>query len=117
MVIVPALDLSAGRVAAARDGTTALATRDDDALDRARSLVVDGARWLHVVDLDGARTGDYRNLGLIAAIARATGTPVQLGGSVSDPVLAREALAGRPGNLPGVTGARGLRVLGAIYPR
>ena len=31
--------------------------------------------------------------------------------------LAREALAGRPGNLPAVTGAAGLRVLGAIYPR
>ena len=31
--------------------------------------------------------------------------------------LAREALAGRPGNLPAVTGAKGLRVLGAIYPR
>lgn len=31
--------------------------------------------------------------------------------------LAREALGGRPGNLPAVTGARGLRVLGAIYPR
>ena len=30
--------------------------------------------------------------------------------------LARETLAGRPGNLPGVTGAKGLRVLGAIYP-
>ena len=31
--------------------------------------------------------------------------------------LAREALAGRPGNLPAVTGARGARVLGALYPR
>jgi len=31
--------------------------------------------------------------------------------------LAREALAGRPGNLPAVTGARGSRILGAIYPR
>ena len=31
--------------------------------------------------------------------------------------LAREALASRPGNLPAVTGARGPRVLGAIYPR
>jgi anhydro-N-acetylmuramic acid kinase len=31
--------------------------------------------------------------------------------------LAREALAGRPGNLPAVTGARGPRILGAIYPR
>jgi anhydro-N-acetylmuramic acid kinase len=31
--------------------------------------------------------------------------------------LARQTLAGRPGNLPAVTGARGPRVLGAIYPR
>jgi anhydro-N-acetylmuramic acid kinase len=31
--------------------------------------------------------------------------------------LARETIAGRPGNLPAATGARGLRVLGAIYPR
>jgi anhydro-N-acetylmuramic acid kinase len=31
--------------------------------------------------------------------------------------LAREALAGRPGNIPEVTGAAGPRVLGAIYPR
>ena len=31
--------------------------------------------------------------------------------------LARAAIAGHPGNLPEVTGARGLRVLGAIYPR
>jgi len=31
--------------------------------------------------------------------------------------LARETLAGRPGNLPAVTGARGPRVLGGIYPR
>ncbi|MCE7876825.1 MAG: anhydro-N-acetylmuramic acid kinase, partial [Betaproteobacteria bacterium PRO3] len=31
--------------------------------------------------------------------------------------LARETLAGRPGNLPAVTGARGLRVLGAVHPK
>jgi anhydro-N-acetylmuramic acid kinase len=31
--------------------------------------------------------------------------------------LAREALAGRPGNLPAVTGARGPRILGAVYAR
>ena len=31
--------------------------------------------------------------------------------------IAREAIAGRPGNLPAVTGAAGPRVLGAIYPR
>jgi anhydro-N-acetylmuramic acid kinase len=31
--------------------------------------------------------------------------------------LAREAIEGRPANLPAVTGAQGMRVLGAVYPR
>jgi anhydro-N-acetylmuramic acid kinase len=55
------------------------------------------------------------------------GTPVQSTGEYGlDPDfveamafawLAREALAGRPGNLPEVTGARGPRVLGTLFPR
>ncbi len=92
MIIVPALDLAHGRVASGREGVTALATLDDDPLDLARAQVAAGARALHVVDLDGARTGEYRNLALAAAIARAVRVPVQLGGSVSEPVVAREAL-------------------------
>ena len=93
MVIVPAIDLADGRVASGRDGLSATATLDDDPLDLARGLAAAGARMLHVVDLDGARTGRYRNLPLAAAIARAAAVPVQLGGSVSDPVIARQALA------------------------
>lgn len=47
----------------------------------------------------------------------AEGVPVEQVEALAFAWLAREALAGRPGNLPEVTGARGPRVLGAIYPR
>jgi len=45
------------------------------------------------------------------------GVPVDQVEALAFAWLAREALAGRPGNLPAVTGARGPRILGAIYPR
>lgn len=92
-MIVPALDLAGGRVASRREGASALDALEDDPLDLARAIVTGGARALHVVDLDGARTGDYRNLALAGAIARAVAVPVQLGGSVCDADVAREALA------------------------
>jgi anhydro-N-acetylmuramic acid kinase len=72
--------------------------------------------------------GGARNTTLMQALAnelapRRVGTTADEGVAVDqvEPLafawLAREALAGRPGNLPAVTGAKGLRVLGAIYPR
>jgi anhydro-N-acetylmuramic acid kinase len=45
------------------------------------------------------------------------GVPVERVEALAFAWLARETLAGRPGNLPAVTGARGPRILGAIYPR
>jgi anhydro-N-acetylmuramic acid kinase len=72
--------------------------------------------------------GGAKNAALMDALAtlllpRATATTAAHGVAVEHVEalafawLAREALGGRPGNLPAVTGARGLRVLGAIYPR
>jgi anhydro-N-acetylmuramic acid kinase len=72
--------------------------------------------------------GGAKNRALLDALAaelapRAIGTTAAHGVAVEHVEalafawLARETLAGRPGNLPAVTGARGLRVLGAIYPR
>jgi phosphoribosylformimino-5-aminoimidazole carboxamide ribotide isomerase len=126
VVILPSLDLADQRVASAREGVRAVDVRDDDPIELARSLVDAGARGLHVVDLDGARTGDYRNLALAAAIARTAGVPVQLGGSVSDAAVAEDALArgiarvifgsatlGDPDRLPSVAalGARAMLAL------
>lgn len=93
MMIIPALDLAGGRVATRREGLAVTEALDEDPLELARAHVSAGARALHVVDLDGARTGEYVNLALAAAIARAVPVPVQLGGSVTDPALAADALA------------------------
>jgi anhydro-N-acetylmuramic acid kinase len=50
------------------------------------------------------------------ATTAAHGIPVSDVEALAFAWLAREALAKRPGNLPEVTGARGARVLGAVYP-
>ena len=53
-----------------------------DPAQMARRWVSEGARWLHVVDLDGAFAGESVNLPAIQAIVAASGIPVQLGGGI-----------------------------------
>lgn len=81
MLILPAIDLLDGRPVRLRQGDFDRVTRfGDDAVALARQWVDLGAEWLHVVDLDGARSGRWRNLPLIAEIASAVPVPVQAGG-------------------------------------
>jgi phosphoribosylformimino-5-aminoimidazole carboxamide ribotide isomerase len=55
---------------------------DADPVGVARRFAAEGARWIHVVDLDAARTGEPVNLPTVAAIAGAVDCPVQAGGGV-----------------------------------
>lgn len=55
---------------------------DDDPVNRARGWVSKGAHRLHIVDLDAAAHGDYKNRGLIADIIKAVDVPVQVGGGI-----------------------------------
>jgi phosphoribosylformimino-5-aminoimidazole carboxamide ribotide isomerase len=55
---------------------------DADPVAVARSFAAQGARWIHVVDLDAARTGSAENLAVIEAICAAVDCPVQSGGGV-----------------------------------
>jgi phosphoribosylformimino-5-aminoimidazole carboxamide ribotide isomerase len=55
---------------------------DADPVAVARGFESEGARWIHVVDLDAARTGEPANLATVAAIAGAVSCPVQTGGGV-----------------------------------
>ncbi len=55
-----------------------------DAVALAESHAQAGARWLHMVDLDGARSGEFANLRMIETIARAGRLAVQAGGGVRD---------------------------------
>ena len=91
--ILPAIDLREGRVARMRGGDpSAVSVSDDDSVEVARRLVDAGARWLHVVDLDAAVTGEVgaanaRALERIAALP----VRVQAGGGLS-PAAAAAAL-------------------------
>jgi phosphoribosylformimino-5-aminoimidazole carboxamide ribotide isomerase len=66
---------------------------DADPVAVARRFAADGARWIHVVDLDAARTGKPANLDTVGAIAAAVDCAVQAGGGVRS-VEAATALLG-----------------------
>lgn len=83
--LFPAIDLRAGRVVRLRQGDyDAETVYGQDPLAVAEQFASAGARWIHVVDLDAARTGDPVNRSVIADIARAVGgrVAVQSGGGV-----------------------------------
>ena len=58
----------------------------------AKELEMDGAPWIHVVDLDAARTGRPENREVVAAIAGAVDVPVQAGGGIRDEFSAQALL-------------------------
>jgi len=94
MLILPAIDLLDGRPVRLRQGDFDRVTHfGDDAVALARRWVDAGATWLHVVDLDGARSGQWRNLPLIAEIASAVRVPVQAGGGAREMGDVEAALA------------------------
>jgi phosphoribosylformimino-5-aminoimidazole carboxamide ribotide isomerase len=95
MDLYPAIDLRGGRCVRLYQGDYARETvYARDPVAQARAFAGEGAPWIHVVDLDAARTGEPRNRDLVAAIAAAVDVPVQAGGGVRDDATA-DALLGR----------------------
>jgi phosphoribosylformimino-5-aminoimidazole carboxamide ribotide isomerase len=82
--VIPAIDLRGGQVVRLRQGDYAQETRyAPSPVELAKRYADAGARWLHVVDLDGARSGDLANLSVIEEMAKA-GMQVQAGGGVRE---------------------------------
>jgi phosphoribosylformimino-5-aminoimidazole carboxamide ribotide isomerase len=96
--LYPAVDILGGKAVRLQQGDFARSTEyDSDPLEAARRWVEEGARRLHVVDLDGARSGKPVNLDALDRISR-LGVPVQYGGglrSVPDVEAAIERGAAR----------------------
>ena len=87
MLIIPAIDLKDGHCVRLKQGAMDQATVfSDDPAAMARHWLVQGARRLHLVDLNGAFAGKPRNEEAIKAIVEAVGdaVPVQLGGGIRD---------------------------------
>jgi phosphoribosylformimino-5-aminoimidazole carboxamide ribotide isomerase len=82
MELLPAIDLHEGRAVRLVQGDFDRSSVYGDPEVLARSFVDRGARWLHVVDLDAARSGAPVHRDLIKALARSLGVPVQTGGGV-----------------------------------
>jgi phosphoribosylformimino-5-aminoimidazole carboxamide ribotide isomerase len=83
MEILPAIDLRGGVCVRLAQGDAARQTvYSDDPVAVARSFKDVGARWLHVVDLDGAFSGVRRHTDTVRAIVDATGLSIELGGGV-----------------------------------
>ena len=94
MQVIPAIDLLEGQCVRLHQGDYDQVTRfSDDPVAQALSWQRQGAERLHLVDLDGARTGEPVNDAVIRAITAALSIPVQLGGGVRSAERAEELLA------------------------
>ena len=93
MILYPAIDIADGRAVRLVQGDfDAETVYADSPLEAARAWVDAGARYLHVVDLDGARTGAPQNLHHLEAIAGELGVPVQVGGGLRTLDAVRDAI-------------------------
>lgn len=93
MRLYPAIDLLGGQVVRLQQGDyDRKLDYDVTPADLAARWASDGAEFLHVVDLDGARTGAPTNLEVIAEITSTAGIPVQAGGGLRDLVSVERML-------------------------
>lgn len=83
MEIIPAIDLKGGRCVRLYQGDYSQETVfSEDPVDTALKWQDKGARWLHLVDLDGAASGEVRNSRAIEGIVKITKMNVELGGGI-----------------------------------
>ena len=83
MILYPAIDIRGGGAVRLMQGDYERETAyDADPVDAAMRWAGEGARYLHVVDLDGAKAGEPRNLEAVRRIAAAVDCPIQVGGGL-----------------------------------
>jgi phosphoribosylformimino-5-aminoimidazole carboxamide ribotide isomerase len=92
--LYPSIDLRGGHCVRLRQGDFEAETvYDDDPVQVARDFAAAGTRWLHVVDLDAARTGEPANLTIVETICATVPSRVQVGGGIRSAEVAGEFLA------------------------
>jgi phosphoribosylformimino-5-aminoimidazole carboxamide ribotide isomerase len=93
MIIYPAIDLRDGKAVRLVEGDFSKETVfDANPVDAAIRWQDAGAEWLHIVDLDGARTGSTANASAVSAIRSAVRVPIELGGGIRTAETARHYL-------------------------
>ncbi len=131
MILYAAIDIRGGHAVRLTQGDYARETAyDADPVDAATRWAGEGAQFLHVVDLDGARAGEPRNLDVVQRIADAVDCPVQAGGGLRDAkgvaslfeagaerVVIGTAALRDPGFLQAMVDAHGARVVVSVDAR
>jgi phosphoribosylformimino-5-aminoimidazole carboxamide ribotide isomerase len=93
MILYPAIDISEGKaVRLVRGDFDAKTIYEDDPLTAAKAWVQEGARFLHIVDLDGAKSGSPKSLHHLERITHELSVPVQYGGGLRTLPAVRDAL-------------------------
>jgi len=86
VILYPAIDIRGGKAVRLLQGDYGRETTyDADPVDAAKRWADEGAEFLHVVDLDGAKAGEPQNLESVRRIAAAVDCPIQVGGGLRDP--------------------------------
>ncbi len=93
MDVIPAIDLLGGQCVRLFQGDyTQAEVFSTDPVQQAQVWADQGAPRLHVVDLDGAKTGDLVNLAVIEALVQTLSIPIQVGGGIRSLALAEQVL-------------------------
>lgn len=83
MILLPAIDMKDGQCVRLKKGKFSTASQvADSALGTARVFAAAGAKWVHMVDLDGARIGVRQNFPCICEVIETSGLSVELGGGI-----------------------------------
>ena len=95
MDVLPAIDICDGKVVRLAQGDFGRQTTyNDDPVAVARMFAQAGAEWIHVVDLDAARTGELANADKVLAIAQAVDLHIEFGGGLRNTQAVETMLAG-----------------------
>jgi phosphoribosylformimino-5-aminoimidazole carboxamide ribotide isomerase len=100
MELFPAIDLKNGQcVRLAQGDFNAVTVYDSNPISMGQKFAKAGANWLHVVDLDGARDGESKQLDLIARMAEEIPLKLQVGGGIREAVTIEKLLASGAGRI------------------
>jgi phosphoribosylformimino-5-aminoimidazole carboxamide ribotide isomerase len=93
MEIIPAVDIRGGRCVRLYQGDYDRETVfEEDPVTAALTWSSQGARWLHIVDLDGAIAGEPQNMEVVRAVIKETGLLIELGGGIRQDDVAEKLL-------------------------
>jgi phosphoribosylformimino-5-aminoimidazole carboxamide ribotide isomerase len=93
MEIIPAVDIRGGKCVRLYQGDYSRETVfDEDPVIAALTWYSQGARWLHIIDLDGAAAGEPQNMEIVEQIIEESGLLVELGGGIRQEKVAEKLL-------------------------